>query len=326
MTRRAADVLLRVAARRWPTDLRAGLHREWSAELHVLATRGRRAQMLRFAASLAASRPGSPLTDRSLMNRRIRRTAIALLLAPLACVGIFLVSAVIMNVVVGLLSRFSWSMALQVPLLTALTGTLAVVLAVFAARWARHTALTGPVRIALGVLIPIGTTAGLIEYGLNSDTGTSSRTAPGLLLWLTGLTLVLWGAVRLAGRGRVRAAWWLGILGAITVADLAVILTVINHIPAASPVPLVDGLPQNEFVDRISAPLWLFVSYTDWAFGLPRPTDSEIFLITDLVDLQPFLYLACTPYALTYAIRAAREQPTGLTSPEPTPTPSPSAA
>jgi hypothetical protein len=319
VTRRAAELLLRLAVGRWPTDRRGELHREWSAELHVLASGRRHAQMLRFAASLAASRPRTPLIDRSLMNHRIRRTAAVLLLAPLACVAIIIVSSVPMNLV----SFFDWSQPLQLPVFTTVTGALAVILAVFAARLARHTALTGPLRTALGILIPVGIVAGLLEYGLSSSANKLIRNAPGLLLWLAGLTLVLWGAAILVQRGRVRAAWWLGVLGAIAVADLAVIMTVISHIPAPSP-----SLPMDtsvDTVDRIAAPLWLFASYTDWAFGLPRPTKWEIFLITDLVEGDPFLYLACTPYALAYAIQAARArqaQPAGLTSPEPQPLPS----
>lgn len=68
-------------------------------------------------------------------------------------------------------------------------------------------------------------------------------------------------------------------------------------------------MAQGDTIDRISAPLWLFTCWTDWSFGLPRPTGEELFLIGDLVELQPFLYLAYTPYALAYVVRAT--QPAG---------------
>ncbi|GAA2375499.1 hypothetical protein Cme02nite_05060 [Catellatospora methionotrophica] len=54
MISRLCHTLLARAARRWPVDLRAAMLAEWQAELHVLPTT---AQRLRYAASLATSRP-----------------------------------------------------------------------------------------------------------------------------------------------------------------------------------------------------------------------------------------------------------------------------
>ncbi|WP_234040940.1 hypothetical protein [Micromonospora coerulea] len=102
------------------------------------------------------------------------------------------------------------------------------------------------------------------------------------------------------------------------VADLAVVLTVVNQI-SDGPQTVIDGVPQGDTVHRISAPLWLFASWTDWSFGLPRPTRWEIFLITDLMEFQPFLHLACTPYALAYAIRVARPAAAEPIAPVPVP-------
>ncbi|MEV4202526.1 hypothetical protein [Micromonospora globbae] len=310
VTRRLAEALLRAATRRWPAEYRDELGREWSAELHVLAAQRQRLRMLRYAASLAASRPDGPLAGPRAVRGRAGRTAAALLLAPVAGVGIVLVSAVVMAVVVNgfLATTVSWSTRAQLPVLTVLTAALALLLARFAARWGRRSALAGPLRTALGVMLPVGVTAVLLEYVLNRGTQGLIRVAPGLVSWLTLLTLVLWGASALAGRGRVRAAWWVGVLGALVVADVSVVLTVVNAIPAG-PQTVVDGLPQADTVDRISAPLWLFASWTDWSFGLPRPTPWELFLITDLVEVQPYLYLAVSPYALAYAVNAARSAP-----------------
>jgi hypothetical protein len=301
VTRRVAELLLELAARRWPADVRDDLRREWAAELHVLAQSSRRTKMLGFAASLAVSRAGTPVVDRSVLHRRARRTAAALLLSPIACALIVLASAVLMNVV---LEWAGLPPQVQLPLWSLLTTGSAVLLAVHAARWARHTALGGPLRIALGVVLPIGAVMALAGYTLAPDT--MPGTVPGLLFWLAGVTLVLWAAATLVARGRARAAWWLGILGALVVADLAVILLVVDNIPGSG--PLIEGTA-GDSVDRISAPLWLFSCLTDWNFGLPRPTRWEIFLITDEVLVEPMFYLACSPYALAYTIRAARSAP-----------------
>ncbi|MGC4814725.1 hypothetical protein ACLQ29_29700 [Micromonospora sp. DT228] len=309
-------MLLGVAARRWPADVREELRREWAAEVHVLAEDGRWTRMLGFAASLAVSRAGAPLVDRRLLRGRARRTAAALLLSPIACVAIVAGSAVAMNLVYSWLTmRVSWSTRAQLPLWSTLTVGFAVLLAVFAARWARHNALDGPLRIALGVVLPVGVAVTLVLYLTNADSLT--RSVPGLLLWLAGLTLALWAAASLAARDRLRAAWWVGVLGALVAADLAVILLVVDTIPGGTGVVTADGMPADT-VDRISAPLWLLVCWTDWNFGLPRPTPWEIFLVTDQVLVEPMLYLACTPYALAYTIRAARSAPAASVTLAPT--------
>ncbi|MEU4678634.1 hypothetical protein [Micromonospora sp. NPDC023737] len=305
VTRRVAEVMLSAAVRRWPVELREDLRREWSAELHVLATERRRLRMLGFAASLALRRNDGPLAGRRPVRGPVGRTAAALLLAPVVGVAIVLLSAIVMNVVVGqfLLTAVGWGTQAQMPLWTAMTAGLAVVLARFAARWGSRSALIGPLRTALGIMLPVGVVIVGIEYAMSAEG--LVRAAPGLLSWLTFLTLVLWGASSLAGRGRIRAAWWFGVVGALLAADLAVVLTVVNQIPA-DPGTIVGGAPQFDTVDRVSAPLWLFVTWTDWSFGLPRPTPWEIFLITDVVVTEAVLYLAVTPYALAYVISAAR--------------------
>ncbi|WFE52519.1 hypothetical protein [Micromonospora sp. WMMD1155] len=136
---------------------------------------------------------------------------------------------------------------MQLPLWSLLTTGSAVLLAVHAARWARHTALGGPLRIALGVVLPIGAVMALAGYTLDPD-----------------------------------------------------------DMPGSGPVIEATA---GDSVDRISAPLWLFSCLTDWNFGLPRPTRWKIFLIADEVLVEPMFYLACSPYALAYTIRAARSAP-----------------
>ncbi|MGC5289256.1 hypothetical protein [Micromonospora sp. DT231] len=301
VTRRAAELLLEMAVRRWPAEVRDDLRREWAAELHVLAESGRWTTMVGFAASLAVSRAGAPLVDRTLLRGRAGRTAAALLLAPIACVGIVLGGAAVMYRA-QIWVWVSWPERAQKPLWAAFTVGLGVLLAVFAARWARHTALDGPLRIALGVVLPVGATVIVLKHGIGPEGLTA---VSGLLLWLAGLTLALWAAASLAARGRLHAAWWVGVVGALVAADLAVILAVVEPFPAGTG----GGPLAPDHVDPISSPLWLFASWTDWNFGLPRPIHYEITMISNRVLVEPMLYLACTPYALAYTIRAARSAP-----------------
>ncbi|MET7671151.1 hypothetical protein [Micromonospora luteifusca] len=322
VSRRVAELLLAMAARRWPVDVRDDLRREWTAELHVLAESGRRTKMVGFAASLAVSRAGAPIVDRNLMRGQVGRTAAALLLSPIACVGIVIGSASAMYRMQVWLTGANWSDQATTLIWTATTVALAVLLAVFAARWARRTALDGPLRIALGVVLPIGAVAVPLLYVIYPDD--VARGVPGLLLWLAGLTLALWAAASLATRNRLRAAWWVGVLGALAAADLAVILAVVDAISAGVGAgPVGDATPPDS-VDRISAPLWLFVAWTDWNIGLPRPAIPwGIFqIITNHLLVEPMLYLACMPYALAYAIRAGRSAPAAPVALAPTPTPS----
>ncbi|WP_247658702.1 hypothetical protein [Micromonospora sp. U56] len=309
VTRRVAEALLRAAARRWPVVLRDDLRREWTAELHVLAEAGQRVRMLRFAASLAASRAGAPLVDRAGWRRQVRRTAATLLLAPPACVALMAVALFATAAVHGVLElRFGWAQRLQLPLFSTLCAGLGVLLALVVARAARHGVRVGPSATAVGVGLAVAITVVPAEVALHDDARQLARILPGVLVWLAGLTLALWAAATLARRGRLRLAWTVGVLAAFVAADVAVVATVVAAIPPIDPGQPVTELPPDG-VDRISAPLWLLNCWTDWSFGLPRPTDWERFLITDLVLVEPNFYLACTPYALTWAIRTARAEP-----------------
>ncbi|MBB5115425.1 hypothetical protein ACLQ2Y_30680 [Micromonospora echinospora] len=319
VTRRVAVLLLRVAVRRWPVELRADLAREWAAELHELARTDRRWGMLRFAGSLAVSRVATPLADRA-GARRLWRTAGVLLLAPPFCLAVLVFAGLTMGLAHGWLEmRVPWATAAQLPTWSGLTALLGVALALVVTRAARRTVRVGALPTALGVVLPVGATV-TATLALLAGRGESRvwESAPGLLLWLALLTAALWAAGALARQGRFRAAWLVGLLGALVAADVAVVLAVVTSIPATAPV--VDGMPPDS-VDRISAPLWLFTCWTDSSFGLPRPTGWERFLITDRVLVEPMFYLACTPYALAYAIAAARPATAAVPGSEPVPAP-----
>jgi hypothetical protein len=308
VTRRLAEALLRLAARRWPAGIRAELHHEWLAEVHVLASRRR--EMLAYAASLAVSRPvADPLLDRSAMTRTALRTAALLLLAPLAGVATTLAGFIVMNVLVnGLFGgpRFNdplLGVDLQLPVATVFIAVFGVGLALLARRRARRSALTGPLLLAVALALPVGIVA-ILGVALGSSASEVQRTAPELALWVAGMVLVLWLAARAAAEGDRRRAWWLGILGAIVVANAAFVLTVLSQTLPPGAV-LSDGSPADG-VNRAWAPLWLLTCFTGSTFGLPGPTDWEIFRITDDITVTPYLYLAVTPYLLAYAINAAR--------------------
>ncbi|MFI2713055.1 hypothetical protein ACH495_23325 [Micromonospora sp. NPDC018662] len=305
VTRRVAALLLRAAVRRWPAASRAELGREWAAELHELARTGRRWTMLRFATRLATSRSAPPLVDRAAPRRDVWRTAGVLLLAPPACLVALVLAATVMNLTdEWLAGHLAWATAAQLPVWAGGTALLGVLLACAVTRGARRTVRVGALPTALGVVLPIAATAAVV-LGLFAGRGESgvAEMVPGVLLWLALLAPAVWAAGALARRGRTRAAWLVGVLGALVAADAAVALTVIATIPAAA--PAAADLPPDA-VDRVSAPLWLLTCWTDSSWGLPRPTEWERFLITDRVGVEPMFYLACTPYAVAYAVAAAR--------------------
>ena len=99
---------------------------------------------------------------------------------------------------------------------------------------------------------------------------------------------------RLARTGRSRAAWWTGIFGAVLIADVAVMLTVWRSSGDEVPHPA-------------SAPVWLFTALTHSGFGLPSPSGMEIFVIGDIVELDPLLYLTFTALALGTVIAGTRQ-------------------
>ncbi|MFI7574041.1 hypothetical protein [Micromonospora sp. NPDC049497] len=308
VTRRIAGLLLALARRRWPVDLRDELHREWEAELHVLASDGRRARMLLFAASLAARRSGVPAADRAPLGRRVLRTALPLLLAPTACAAIVLAALTVMNLVVETLAwTGAWAFDMQLPIASTMAAAAAVGPAILADRLARRGGPAGGWRAVAAVTAPLAATALLIAYALSNSSDQLLDIAFVLMFWLAALAVVLRTATALAQRGRIRAAWVAGVLGALVVADLAVVLAVLGDVPTG-PKSVVDGVPQGDTIDPVSAPLWLFAVYTNSSLGLPRPTEWEIFLITDDVLMEPLFFLAATPYALAWVIRAARRR------------------
>lgn len=307
VTRRLCDALLRLAARRWPADLSADLHAEWQAELHVLAEQGRPLPMLAYAASLAVSRPtAEPVLDRSAVSRPVLRTAAFVLLTPVAGVVAMIAGFLLMNAAVYRLAHLMVPgdydpMFLQEPLATTFTGVSAGGLALAARRFGRRSATSAPLLLATVLAVPCGLVA-LLLVSLGGNADKVWRVLPELVLWTAGVVLVLWLTARAAARGRARRAWWLGLLGAFAVADLVVVLTVVNH---SMPATVVDG-GYVDGVARAWALLWLPALFAGTSLGLPGPTEWEIAQVGDITEFTPYLYLVFTPYLVAYAIAAAR--------------------
>ncbi|WP_155373723.1 hypothetical protein [Catellatospora vulcania] len=117
------------------------------------------------------------------------------------------------------------------------------------------------------------------------------------LVWLAGLAAVLAVASVLARRGLLRAAWIVGVLGVIVVADVAVLVQLWSS----------SGMDGEEVVmlDRAYAPLWLLFALADYDFGL----DPASWHIGDSLDLREVGYPLFSMSALGYVVRAMRGEP-----------------
>lgn len=292
MSQRIARVLLAVAVRRWPASLREELHQEWSAELYVLAEERRQARMLRYAASLAIARSARRPVPVGVLLTGAWSVARLVLVAPLITMALVVASFVAMNLIVGLLENvLPFAMGLQLPLATLFTLGSAVLLARLGGRW---TAAGAPTMLLLAVTVP-GFTVGVLANAVFNSTDKVMRHAPAYAVFFLGLGAVLVAVARFARAGHGRAAWCTGILGATLIADIAVMLPVLNA-----------NMSPGESPHLASAPVWLFTALTDSGFGLPSPTGMQILVIGDVVELDPFLYLVFTALALGAVIAGSR--------------------
>ncbi|UWP86758.1 hypothetical protein Dfulv_21950 [Dactylosporangium fulvum] len=254
MTRRLAALLLALAALRWPAELREDMLAEWSAEVHTLAGTGRHWPMLRFAASLAATRARVRPFSLATTARRAWAGLRLLFVLPVAALA------------VGTLGGWFPLLAIAGAVLMAVLGRTAV-----------------PRRMPVTVLIPAVTVPGCALYTVFCALGTSNvvksgQYALGNLVFCAGLTLILAVVARLVHRRRQRQAWLAGIVGAVIAADVAVAVAVsyLGH----------TGL------HPAGAPMWFVAAITGTGFGLPHPNAEEIFTIRDILDPPIFLALA----------------------------------
>jgi hypothetical protein len=286
---RFARLLLAVAARRWPAALRDDLHREWVAEVHVLAADREEWRMLRYAASLALSRPArvAPVAAPIRVWPAVR----LVLVAPLAALALLAASLVALSAVPAL-PRVPYTTELQIPLATLLFLGSAVLLTRLGRRWT--VAGRGTLPLVLAVTVP-GFVVSVLVAVLTDGVHKLNLHAPAYAVFFLGLGLVLTAVTRLATTGRFRVARWTGVLGAVVAGDIAVVLTLLR----------VDLAPE-EALHRGYAPVWLFTAVTDSSFGLPHPTPPEISAIGDVIELDPYLFMLFTGLALGAVLAAAR--------------------
>ncbi|MET7396369.1 hypothetical protein ABZS66_23100 [Dactylosporangium sp. NPDC005572] len=284
VTARLAAALLRVAARRWPAAIRADLHREWAAELHVLAESGRPWAMLRYSGSLALARPARQPMTAAMRLRQLWHAVRLVLVAPVAGFALLAVSVVIMNVVVSTIPYGDGAfdpMDLQMPIVTGLSALSALLLARLGRRWSLP---DRPATLLAAVTVPPLVICVLV-YGVTNSTDKIRLHGPAYLLYFGGLALLLAWAGHRARAGRRRSARWLAIAGAVALADVATMVPVLNS-------------PQSP--DPLGAPLWLFVVLTGQNLGIPTWPDA--FMIGDVAELDPLFYLVFTGFALGAAL------------------------
>ncbi|TDC86165.1 hypothetical protein E1193_00420 [Micromonospora sp. KC606] len=249
--------------------------------------------MLRYAASLAIARPARRSVPVGTLLTGAWRVARLVLVAPLIAMALLVASFVAMNLIIGPLEYvLPFEMDLQLPLATLFTLGAAVLLARLGRRW---TAAGAPTMLLFAVTVP-GFAFGVLAHAVFSSTDKVMRHAPAYAVFFLGLGAVLVAVARLARAGRGRAAWWTGILGAIFIADIAVMLPVLNA-----------NVSPEEAPHLASAPVWLFTALTDSGFGLPSPTGMQIFIIGDIVELDPFLYLVFAALALGAVTAGSRQ-------------------
>lgn len=256
--------LVEFASRRW--DDHEEMAREWRAELHELAVRGRHGEMLRFAFSLAVSRP--------FLDRRIRTTAAALLLAPVAAMGLWILSfgaSVIFSEDILVYFIGEWAFWVSETARYVMMLLLAVLLALLAHHLARHSPLRSPLALAVVVVIP--TLPVLVAAASMGNMWRLDRALPELVIWPVGFALALWAA---GSARRRRTAWAIGLAGAFLAAQLAT-MSVMTHVTTP--------------VDWGSSPMWL-LSYFNYRGQM----------VNDVVSPMPEFYLMMTPYALSYVL------------------------
>ena len=230
---RLARVLLWIAVRRWPAARRDELAREWSAELHAILADGNRWEALRFAASLAVSRPArlSTFDMTAVTNRRVFFTTLTLFAAPL--LAMVVAGVALIAFMLPVLPFFDWlvgpaqdthSYAVRRTTFAAISlsiGQLLQIAAViWAGRWAgRRSALVRPTALAVGVaagsacgLVPI---AGIRLFGIHLSVSAGNYWAlvTGTVVWAVVVAAVLWRVAELVGAGRRRSGWLVGATG-----------------------------------------------------------------------------------------------------------------
>lgn len=331
-----ADRLLRVAARRWPADLRASMLEEWRAELAAvgddprLGPVARAVRQVRFAMSLAGSPPvedehGVPRGWRELLPRAgdVFRPLLMMLGAALGCrmlaSGVPTLGSAILTRVRGYPSDLgpSWHAGTVDWAADAVT-VLALAAAVGVAGWAGgyigsrlpvSWAHRGRLGAAGSVAIAVPTVAaGLLaidsafsaQLDLGSDGGTVLIGQPlgPDVVWAVLFTPLAVVAVRLFGRGRSRQALLVAVLGGLAVLEVAAMV-------AGRHAATVEGL------DFSTSPSWFPLTLLDprgsgVRLGPVHQGDVASETVVALIATMLRSLLVATAFVTGYGLRAGR--------------------
>ncbi|GIF15597.1 hypothetical protein FHX34_1021434 [Actinoplanes teichomyceticus] len=286
VSRRIAEALLRLAARRWPARLRGEMHQEWLAELHVLAAERRTAAMLRYAASLTAARPVREPVAVAVRAAALWRAVRLCVLAPVAAVVVFAAClAAALTVLDPLLAAMPFGEQPRQWVAALATAAAAVVLARSGRWWTAEGA--GIAALVLAITIP-GFVFASLTYLLPAGMSDSYALHwPAYAVFFGGLAALLYAVDRLTATGRRTLAWWTGAVGALTLTDLAVTLPVL--------------LSSGDDPPIASAPLWLFAALNGGGLDgirLPGMTADQIWTVGDTTDVDAYIFLLYAGLAL----------------------------
>jgi hypothetical protein len=275
-----ARLLLRLAGRRWPLSIRDERWREWSAELHVLARARRWGRMVRFAFSLAVTRPAREPRRALWLDGRFWLTAAALIVAPGAALVLGFAGMLLGGLgVVGLvmLAGLLWW-----------CGLLAAFAGLAGGLVRRRYAVPAVLLPGLAVVLYLPA-LGVGEYG--------TLTGPSLV-WvaLVAAVLIVVGAVPRP------VSWWIGYAGVVAATWIAVTWAVWRYVT-----PGIAG-PEGMFsLDSSYAWLWFPASLTQVDVG-PGPGGSMgtdlggWWVVADFTEVYPFVLLALGVFAVGYVL------------------------
>ncbi|WP_433040580.1 hypothetical protein [Dactylosporangium sp. CS-033363] len=266
-------LLLRLAALRWPGELREEMLAEWSGEVHELAAAGRHWRAFTFAFSLAATRPRVRRFSLAPAARRAWSGARLLVVLPVAAVLVGLAASCL-------------------PLVGPLAG--AVVMAVVGGRF-------GPRRMPIALLIPAVTLPGGALYAVVYDLGagrpvTFDKTAREVVVFCWLLMVALAVAALLVRGGRQWPGWIAGIAGGLAAVDVGYAVRYL-------------GDPYWPF-DQSRWPWWMPASLGIGSWG---STWQESFTIADDVNADAPVFLVLAAFALGAVIAARVHAPARAT-------------
>lgn len=281
--------LVNFAADRWPPHLRDGVRREWLAELAVLTAAGERWTSLRFAASLAAHPGHRPDAARTPVLPRIWYAYRVLLIGPVLCGLLLLISFMATSLSTGLIAMQTlpgdwavWAMRAQLPSLTLWCLAAAYLAARIGQRWSPD--LPGFLLPVLTATVP-GFLAVALMYANSTNTTKVMRYLSVVGIYAIGSAAILYVVARLVRSARRRQAWWLGSAGAFVVLDIAVMPAIYSiRLPA-----------EEGAINAAYAPTWLIALLTDTGIG---PTAAEVFTMTDVLAGVPQVLIVLTGWAL----------------------------